>query len=138
MPLWRKFRQTSRDSFELESDSNESRDVRLKSFKSGTACDQKKWEKRFREFRFFSQTSNGCLPFKLCSVWRETLRKRVSDNSLHVIVRRRSEKKIDILVGLKHLFFLHFCDVFEAVGKNQPRHAPHRSNQKKQKKPKYV
>ena len=35
MPLLKELSRTSRDSFESESDSNESRDVRLNSFKSG-------------------------------------------------------------------------------------------------------
>ena len=43
-------------------------------------------------------------------------------------------KKIEILVGLRHLFFMHFCDVFEQVRQNQPHHPPTVTIEKKTKK----
>ena len=57
------------------------------------------------------QTLNGRLPLEQSSHSRQTLRKRVSDDSRRFIFRRR-KKFFDEIFGLKSRFFAYFSFIF--------------------------
>ena len=67
----------------------------------------------------FCEISNGRLPLEDGSDRRETLGKRVSDDSGRSIFRRQ-KKKMDENILIENLVFCRFGQVLEALGPNGP------------------